>query len=255
MYQIFRGATKDQDRGYNPDLTWGQVDFAIAKIGEGLNTPYRTKEGAKDGDRDFRLLWDGVSKIDIRGVYFYQRSGMSWRAQADGVLEYLRKLEVKPHMVWLDVEKINNVIDKTMIADAKNIMDYWRKELPMEYTVGLYANPDVVNNYIVPIGTRNYGKDYVDAIMKYPQWLAQYWFIKSPDKQPATYKGYPNWDLYQYSDKGDSFDPKDKTRRHYGSPDLNVYNGTVAEMKAWLKITETPTTNPSDKCPCCGRPF
>lgn len=255
MYQLFRGATKEQDRGFDLERTWGQIDFGIVKIGEGYNTPYKTLQGSKDGDRDFRLLWDGVSKLPIRGVYFYQRSGFSWKQQAENVLQYLDTLEVKPHMVWLDLEKINNVIDKTMIADAKNIMDYWKANISYA-KVGLYANPDVINNYVIPLGTRNYGKAYVDAIMSYPQWLAQYWFIKSPDKQPSSYKGYPNWDLWQYSDKGDSFGTGDKKSwRHYGSPDLNVYNGTVAEMKEWLGIkegTETPTPVETP-CPTCGK--
>lgn len=252
MYQLFRGATKEQDRGYNPDLTWGQTDFVVVKVGEGYNTPYKTLQGAKDGDRDFRLLWDGAAKIDIRGLYFYQRSGFSWGRQADEVLNFVRTLDVQPHMLWLDLEKINNTINNTMIADAKNILDKWKRELP-NITVGLYANPDVINNYVVPIGTRNYGKQFVDDLMAYPQWLAQYWWIKSPDKQPATYKQYPNWDIWQYSDSGDSFDPRDKTRRHYGSPDLNVYNGTVEEMKAWLKIGDAP--KPAPVCPTCNRPL
>jgi len=234
MHQIFRGATKAQDRGYRPETTWGQTDWAIAKVGEGFNTPYKTLQGGNDGDRDFRLLWDGVSQIPIRGVYFYQRSGYSWQRQADLVLEYLRTLNVQPHMLWLDLEKINNTINKEMLADAGRILDYWKANSKM--TVGLYANPDVVNNYLVPLGTKYYGKAWVDGVMSYPQWLAQYYlFQRSPDKQPLTYKNYPLWRIWQYTDNGDSYDAN--RNRHYGSPDLNVYNGTVEEMKAWLGIT------------------
>src|SRR3990172_3761988 len=66
--------------------TWGQIDFAIAKIGEGYNSPYSTR-GLGD-PADFLRLWDyGCSEVEIRGVYFYQRSGYSWEKQANFVLE------------------------------------------------------------------------------------------------------------------------------------------------------------------------
>jgi len=249
-HQIFRGGTKPQDRGYDPNRTWGQTDFAIAKIGEGYNAPYRTIEGAHDGDRDFQLIWQGVAQIPIRGVYFYQRSGYSWQRQAEGVLNYIISAKLDLHMLWLDVEKINNVIDKSMLADMRRILDYWQANVPAGITVGLYANPDVVNNYIVPLGTKNYGKDWVDAVMAYPQWIAQYWWVKSPDKQPAIYKQYPHWHVWQYSDTGDSQEIRDHvTWRHYGSPDLNVFNGSVADMRTWLKIGETPPPIPGDYDP------
>jgi len=252
-YQIFRGYTKEQDRGFDLERTWGQIDFGIVKLGEGYNTPYKTREGSKDGDRDFRLLWDGVSELDIRGVYFYQRSGYSWQQQADMVLEYLQALDVKPHILSLDVEKINNVLDKSFFADTHRILNYWKKNSP--YTVIQYSGNDIINNYLVPIGTRYYGKAWVDEVMAFPQWQAQYWWRYSPDKNPDPYKGYPNWDIWQYTEGGDSFGTGDrKSWRHYGSPDLNVYNGTVEEMKQWLKITDKPA-EPVKGCPTCGRPL
>ena len=97
--------------------TWGQIDFAIAKIGEGYNSPYSTR-GLGD-PADFLRLWDyGCSEAEIRGVYFYQRSGYSWESQANFVLEAIRNLFNKPHMIWCDVEKTRNVIDKTILADT-----------------------------------------------------------------------------------------------------------------------------------------
>ena len=227
--------------------TWGQVDFAIAKIGEGYNSPYSAK--TLGDPSDFLRIWEtGVAQVGIRGVYFYQRSGYSWERQAVNVLEAVEKLPVKPHSLWCDVEKGNNVVDKTMIADMKRIMDYWKTNA-LQYTTGLYANKDILQNYILPLGEKKYGKQWIEELKTYPLWYAQYFFTgKSPNKQPLTLPAWSNWDLWQYSDKGDDRKIIDDTYwRHYGSPDLNVYNGSVEEMKQWLKIgSETPPPPPDD---------
>lgn len=226
------------------DKTWGQVDFAIAKIGEGYNSPYSAS--ALGDFKDFDAIWnEGVAKLDIRGVYFYQRSGnYGWEMQATGVLEAIEKLSVKPQMIWCDVEKGNNVINKTMLADTLRIMNYWKQNSP--YTIGLYANQDVLQNYVIPIGLKYYGAAWVAELKAFPFWLAQYYLTgRSPDKQPKTPTAWSNWDLWQYTDNGDSRKIVDSTYwRHYGSPDLNVYNGSVAEMKTWLKIGTTPNPDP-----------
>ena len=214
--------------------TWGQIDFAIAKVGQGYNTPY--SKGILGDPTDFYRLWnDGVSQVDIRGLYLYQIGGYSWITQAEKVLNFAYKLNIKPHMLWCDLEKIGNTIDATMLADTLRILDHWRDE--GIYTVGLYTNKDVLQNYIQPIGLKHFGQEWLDRLYAYPLWYAQYWWQPSPNKQPATPYFHSNWNIWQYTDRGDSFEMRDGVRmRHYGSPDLNVYNGSVEEMIAWLKI-------------------
>jgi len=222
------------------DKTWGQIDFAIAKVGEGYNTPYSSKDL---GDpTDFYRIWnEGVAKVPIRGVYFYQRSGYSWEMQARMVLEFLERLDIKPHMIWCDLEKGNNNIDKTILADTLRILDLWSSVAP-QYTSGFYANKDIIQNYIIPMGSKYMGLEWIERMKAYPLWYAQYYFTgRSPDKQPLTLSTWGDWDLWQYTDKGDRFEYRDGTKmRHYGSPDLNVYNGSVQEMKNWLKISDKP---------------
>lgn len=209
--------------------TWGQIDFGIAKIGMGYNTPY-------NGWDAFMRLWEaGVGLLDMRGVYFYQKSGYSWSRQGELVLEALKRLDPKPQMLWLDLEKIGNVVDKTMLADAYRILELWDAEFPG--IVGLYTNPDILTNYIQRIGLMKYGQQFVDKMCDYPLWLGQYWWLYSPNKQPATPKFHPNWKIWQYTDRGDKFEYREGIKmRHYGSPDLNVYNGTPAEMMVWLGL-------------------
>lgn len=240
---------------YNPDLTWGQTDFVIAKLGEGYNSPYSAPyDITHQNFSQFLPLWEGVAKIPIRGVYHYQRSDYSWEAQATNFLNAIAGLDVKPHMLWCDLEKINNVIDKTMIADTLNIMRFWKANSP--YTVGYYGNEDVLINYVQPMGLRYYGQAWLDEFFSYPCWFARYWiptsFIKDP-KVPAFVKDFR---VLQYSEDGDSIEVRDGvTMRHYGGVDLNVYNGTVAEMRAWLGLpqeTETPEEPPTIPPPTGG---
>ncbi len=215
---------------YIYDKTWGQVDFAIVKIGMGYNTPY-------GGWDNFNRLWDrGVAQLPIRGIYFYQKSGYSWKKQADLVLEAMQRLSPSPHMLWLDIEKIGNIVDKTMLADSLRILDYWSGGLPEYYTIGDYTNKDVLN-IVQTLGLKNYGQEWLNRFYAYPLWYAQYWWKYSPNKQPAMPPFHSSWKLWQYTDRGDSKKLVDGTYwRHYGSPDLNVFNGPIEDMKKWLKI-------------------
>jgi GH25 family lysozyme M1 (1,4-beta-N-acetylmuramidase) len=238
---------------FNLAKTWGQIDFAIAKVGEGYNTPYSSTKIADPAE--FEILWTGVSEVPIRGLYFYQRSGgYSWQMQAKITAQYIARLQVQPHMLWCDLEKINNRIDKTMLADTLRIMDYWRTALP-GITIGLYTNKNVIQNYIIPVGGKYMGDEWVEQVRKYPLWYAQYYTARrSPDKQPSTVAGWSNWDIWQYTDKGDSYEVRDGVRmRHYGSPDLNVYNGTVEEMRAWLKLDGEAHQPPPTSSPTADR--
>ena len=220
--------------------TWGQVDFAIAKIGQGYNSPYQIKyDETHTNFTDFNKIWlGGVDQVKRRGVYFYQMSGYSWQQQADLVLEAIEKLATKPQMLWLDLEKIGNTVDATMLADSKRILDYWKINAPSYLTkIGLYDNKDICQYYLETIGVQQYGQQWLDEMYAYPQWFAQYWNVPDPNKEPALSPKLKRWDIWQYTQYGDSNEYRDGTLwRHYGSPDLNVFNGTPAEMDVWLGI-------------------
>lgn len=212
--------------------TWGQVDFAIQKMTEG--TWWDDKWGN---------LWDqGTSQVPIRGMYHYQRSGTSWKAQADNILEMVARVTPKLHIIALDVEKINNILDKTYFSDSKRILEYL--SVNSDRKIILYINPDIFN-IAHPLMLKNFGQEGVKWLLDYPMWLAQYWWVPDPNKQPATPKLRGDWDLWQYTDKGDTKNAQGQ--RHYGSPDLNVFNGTADQMRAWAGADEIITPPPSTK--------
>lgn len=217
--------------GYIFDKTWGQVDFAIQKMTEGLWW-----------DTNYGKRWDlGTSQVGIRGMYHYQRSGISWKAQANNILEMVSRVTPKLNIIALDVEKINNVLDKTYFSDSQRILEYL--SINSDRRIVLYINPDVFN-VAYSLMLKNYGIESTNWLFDYPMWLAQYyWTGRSPDKQPLTPKLRGDWDMWQYTDSGDSTKYVDGSLwRHYGSPDLNVFNGTVDQMKAWANADVTTPT-------------
>lgn len=203
----------------------GQVDFVIIKRSEGSWV-----------DPAFHEVWDVLAApAPIRGIYHYQRSAISWLLQAENVLA---NLPDDCQFVCLDVEKIGNVISKTMFADAGRILRYWEQHKPRpELKVIYYLNWDVGNMMLAAM-TKNYPNDkwYQDFRL----WYAQYAFLKTfrkPDNNPKLPTGLPaNWLFYQYDESGDS-----QPLERYGSPDLNVFNGPVNDLRKWLGLEEVYT--------------
>lgn len=217
---------------YDYSKTFGQVDFAIQKMTEGTWW-----------DSSYGKLWDlGTSQVSIRGMYHYQRSGVSWKAQADNILNMINRVSPKIHIVALDIEKINNILDATYFADSGRILNYLSQNCDRK--VIMYVNTDVFNTmYPKYFGLHD------GWMFDYDMWLAQYWNITSPDKNPSLPSGRKDWKIWQYTDSGDSYDFIDGVKmRRYGSPDLNVFNGTVEEMMVWAGIqgsNEIPPTLPN----------
>jgi GH25 family lysozyme M1 (1,4-beta-N-acetylmuramidase) len=200
----------------------GQVDFAIIKISEGWWV-----------DPEFNLLWDvTAAPAPLRGIYHYQRSGVSWVLQAD---KLLRAMPPDCQFICLDVEKINNVMDRTFFADTSRILNYWKKNTDKK--VFYYSGPDIYVNYMLPIMQKYYLGDqwYLDFDM----WVAQWPFWKpsrSPENNPSLPKGMRgDWKILQYNDAGDK-----TPYLVYGSPDLDVFNGPVPDMRAWLGLSQIP---------------
>ena len=64
----------------------------------------------------------------------------------------------------------------------------------------------------------------------YPLWIAHY--TKDPAIDPSRPSWWP-WKFYQYTSSG-------AVKGIVGRVDLNVYNGTVEELRAWAGIAEPP---------------
>ena len=203
----------------------GQIDFVIAQIYQG---GYWT---------DFPIVWDNLcSPCGIRGVYVYQVSGDSWIKQAEEVLVHT---PTDCQCIVLDVEKTGNTGDKTMLADSGRILRYWEKNKSHPMRIFYYVNIDIYINYILPIMSKYYPADkwYLD----FDLWVSQWPWLKtlrSPDNNPSLPRNMRgDWKIHQYTDAGDKL--------LYSAADLDVFNGPVSDMRAWLGLdVETPPAPP-----------
>jgi GH25 family lysozyme M1 (1,4-beta-N-acetylmuramidase) len=210
------------DVSFDPAKATGVIDFAIMKACEGT---FR--------DSKFAEIWAGVQKVPIRGAYHYLRSGMSWQTQADFFLSVVNGFDF--HLYALDFEATGNTMGAPLASAAHSWIEYVASKTGK--MVILYTNSSHYDADLFPYG---------DWMKDHPLWVAQYWKDPTPDKDPNLPKKRKpgDWSIYQYASEI-NFPGHAK---EYGTPvnsiDLNVFNGTVADMRAWLKLSELPPTPP-----------
>lgn len=214
---------------FRPETATQQIDFAVQKLTEGTTIV--------DLKRD--EIWNGVKQIGMRGAYHYQRSGVSWKAQADYFLDIASRYD--HHFFALDVEKINNALNDSFWADMYRIVNYWKEQAPSK-TIVLYSNKDLFGAFIYPRIKALYGGTGLTWLIDNVNiWYAQYWNEPSVDKDPALPAWMKTWRLWQITPSyftGASFGVQSR------EVDVDVFNGTPDQMRAWLGITSQPPVEP-----------
>jgi len=206
------------DISFDPNKATKQIDFAIQKASE-LN--WR--------DSKFKALWEGVKLVPIRGAYHYLRSKMGWKEQAEAFLAIVEGYDF--HFFACDYEQVNNEMTATFADAAHKWMDYVSSKTGKK--VLLYTNPSHYDAHLYPYG---------DWMKDYPLWLAQYWITPSPDKFPSLPKRRKasDWTIWQWASEINY----PGHAKEYGcgatSVDLNVFNGTAAELRTWIGLAPTP---------------
>lgn len=201
---------------FNPSLASGPIDFSIQKATEG--TTYV--------DLKYEEIWQGVSQVGIRGAYHYQRSGMSWEAQATHFLNISSQHDY--HFSVLDVEEYGNIYNDTFFADTRRILDRWRNAGRF---VVLYTN---INGYnlLYSAMSRLYGTSGITLLNSVPLWLS---YPNELPGHPVTPTTRPNWWMHQYTYKG--------LPARWGTGgtavDENVFNGTVNDLRNVLGLGDT----------------
>jgi GH25 family lysozyme M1 (1,4-beta-N-acetylmuramidase) len=207
------------DVSFDPAKATGVIDFAIQKVSEGVIV-----------DPMVNAIWSGVQKVPIRGAYHYLRSGINWQTQANVFLAAVSLHDF--HLYALDFEGTGN----QMGAGFADITHQW-----IDYVIAktgkrvlLYTNPAHYDADLWPYG---------DWMKDYPLWLAQYWTANvGPARNPSLPKKRKagDWAIYQYASEVNFAGHA----KEYGTPvnsiDLNVFNGTAAEMRAWAGVGAAP---------------
>lgn len=187
----------------------GNLDFIIQRASYGL-----TK------DEKFNVLLEGVRQIERRGAYHYFSTELDPVEQA----EFFFRTQGGQGFKWLavDYERTNNVLDGE--GEAK-LAEFWT------YLHNLTDKPIVL--YTSPY-------TYKDNIIAYnyrwelsPLWMAHYNIQDPQTGKPEIFSG-DGWLFWQYTNEGNG------AEYGVGSDDvcLDVFNGTVEELDAWLGIEE-----------------
>jgi GH25 family lysozyme M1 (1,4-beta-N-acetylmuramidase) len=210
------------DLGFNPQNATVQLDFVAQR------TSYRLKK-----DEAFDTLLPGVLQVPIRIAYHYFNFGYSgdgtWKDQVNVMLSVMK--DIPYHATAWDYEESYNVMS---VQSAVNSY-YAIKEL--EQRTGkpsmLYTSLGLYNKWIYPT-IASHGLNWNSVML----WLAQWLYVPNPNGIPTTPNGRTGmtkpWNIWQYTDKGRNMG----TVRDYLT-DLDVFNGSVDEMKIKLGITDT----------------
>jgi len=221
--------------GWDPDKALKPIDFVIQRASWSM---YK--------DEKFDELLPGVAKIGVRGAYHYYSSGVSWKAQAD---LFLRIVADKGfHFYVVDYERAYNSLSARTIAEVSEFVKYVKAKTGKRCLI--YFNPDV---FKVDIRARGYG---TWANMQ-DVWIAQYPYSIGQiplATAPALPLGLSSWNIWQYGGGDINFTAGRHAGPDYGGGlagmDLNYYNGSLDQMKAWLGITEgsvVPTPIPTQE--------
>jgi len=207
---------------FDPALATIDLSFFFQKI----------SEGATYKDTSLDVLWQGVQKLDLRGGYHYQRSGVSWQAQVDNYLSGLKTHNIHA----LDMEGYGNTYSDTFFADGWRWINTVREQTRQKTL--LYTNGSTYTLFAAAIlrllGT-GAGQKWLDEL---DLWLA--WPSTTASEPPLQYKRenairpwtiwQDNWNCTQCGCKVAS--------------DHNFFNGTEAELFEWAGVTSTPTPPP-----------
>ena len=191
----------------------------------------KATEGNYYSDTTFDNNWFGAKSAGLlRGAYHFYRCNVDAKKQADYFINYVKSMnddgELPP---VLDLETHDNVKKEKIIPAVKLWLDrvgaaFGKK--PIIYS-GFYFLKDYLSE--AGGGPPAWAKDY-------PLWLAQY-----PDRyvegmQPSLPKGWFNWTIWQYSEKG-------RLNGINANVDLDLFNGTLEDLYKFTgakMITETP---------------
>lgn len=208
----------------------GKLDFGITAVTDGTYTHPAEKVDPL------------IPDCELLGLYHYLRSAKPIGTQID-----VFDKAIKPYawdFLMVDFEKKNNThLGGGFAKMAKKFIDEFIEAYGKP--VLLYTGPSVVQEWMLPFGETWY-QNYELMIAQYP-----YNEVNGPQEvlkevptltdkwNPRLPAGSTNWKIWQYSANGNG---RANEFGATGNPDLDldVFNGTIEEMKIWAKKESSP---------------
>ncbi len=182
--------------------------FSIAKATEGVT--YK--------DPTFDDNWFGAKSAGLlRGAYHFFRCNVDAKKQADYFIDYVKTVKDNGELPpVLDLETNDGMTKEKIVPAVKIWLD--RVESAFGKKPIIYSGQYFLQDYLVMAGggPPPWAKDY-------PLWLAQYPNQYVEGMKPTLPRGWFNWTIWQYSDKG-------KVNGINASVDMNFFNGTLEEL-------------------------
>lgn len=195
-------------RGIDVSHHQGNIDWEKLSRGtigkEGISFVFiKATEGSDFMDENFNEnFYEARDNGMIRGAYHYFKPGISAKVQAD---YFMKQVHLEPGDLppVLDIEERGELSVKELQRAAK----VWLDALEKRYGVKpiLYTNYKFKESYL-----------NTEAFAAYPYWIAHYYV------QKLAYKG--TWKFWQHTDCGKVYGIK-------GNVDLNIYNGSMYDLK------------------------
>jgi hypothetical protein len=193
------------------------LDFVIQRLSYGLTQ-----------DERYTQFLPVVQSFPVYGAYHYYSSNIPWQTQAEFFIDRLRGHQF---FAW-DVEKMYNYPSTAWLDGIEQAMDYIIEQTKIPGMI--YTGPDVWDTWLVPVRAR---------LVRFELWQAQYWFTRALTQPGMAKTQREDWRFWQYDDRamwgrGYEFG--------FGSKggDLDVFNGTVAQLQAWANSTPLPPPPP-----------
>ena len=193
----------------------------------------KATEGDFYADPTFDDNWIGAKSVGIlRGAYHFFRPKVDPAKQAKKFIDYVRTMKDDgelPHV--LDLEAHDGQPKNKIISRAKVWLDaveqaFGRKPI-------IYSGQYFLQDYFSEVNGNppSWAKDY-------PLWLAQYPNTYVDGQKPFLPRGWSNWTIWQYSEKG-------RVNGINASVDMNVFDGTLEELYKFAKAELTEPVEPA----------
>ena len=191
----------------------GKVKFAITRASHGVNTV--------DSRFDYNFKAIRAQGL-LRGVYQYFEPGQDPIAQADLMLSMINNaggLQPGDLPPVLDLETTSGKSPAVVQSQALKWLQRVEAKTgrkPMVYTAAYFSQSN--------IGA---------ALKAYPLWIANYKYTTTGACPLMPDSGWSRWRIWQYSDKG-------SVPGISGNVDMNVFDGSLADLKAFAGATTPP---------------
>ena len=208
-----------QDDNSTPD----QIKWKKAKSAGAAFAFIRASQGTF-ADSDFTYNWREAKKAGLlRGAYHFFDYRFSASQQANFFTGLLSSDwgELPP---VIDLERMPGwsiPVAATLLASVKVFVD--EVERLANRKVIFYSNPDLILNYLRPVPA---------WLLDHPLWIAHY------GAQSPLIGEWKQWTFWQYTNQGDgpTYGAESK------SIDLNHFNGTLKELRAFAGVAEPAPT-------------